>query len=44
MSIVRLSLVLFALVSVALAAETRRPNILFILVDAQSPFDLKAKV
>ncbi|MSU47689.1 MAG: sulfatase [Opitutus sp.] len=29
------------LVQAALAAETRRPNILFILVDDQSPFDLK---
>lgn len=42
MSLVRLSLVLLALVSAALAADTRRPNILFILVDDQSPFDLKA--
>jgi arylsulfatase A-like enzyme len=42
MSIVHLSLVLSALISVGLAAESRRPNILFILVDDQSPFDLKA--
>ncbi len=31
-----------ALASVGFAAETRRPNILFIMVDDQSPFDLKA--
>jgi choline-sulfatase len=30
-----------ALAGTASAAETRRPNILFILVDDQSPFDLK---
>ena len=43
--IMRYALVLFALLRVlcspAFAAETTRPNILFILVDDQSPFDLK---
>ncbi len=42
MSLVRLSFILLALISAAFAADTRRPNILFILVDDQSPFDLKA--
>ena len=42
MPILRLCLVLLALASAAFAAEKRRPNILFILVDDQSPFDLKA--
>ena len=41
MPILRLYLVLFAIASSAFAAETRRPNILFILVDDQSPFDFK---
>jgi choline-sulfatase len=38
----RLCLVFFALITAAFAAEKRRPNILFIIVDDQSPFDLKA--
>jgi len=42
MSFLRLLPVLFALVAAVFAAESRRPNILFILVDDQSPFDLKA--
>ncbi len=42
MSFLRLLPFLLALLSSAFAAESRRPNILFILVDDQSPFDLKA--
>ena len=42
MSLLRLCIVSCALVATTFAAETRRPNILFILVDDQSPLDLKA--
>ena len=42
MSLLCLCIVSCALVATAFAAETRRPNILFILVDDQSPLDLKA--
>ena len=41
MIIFRLCLVLSVVLSTAFAATPRRPNILFILVDDQSPFDLK---
>ncbi|WP_414661728.1 sulfatase-like hydrolase/transferase [Horticoccus sp. 23ND18S-11] len=41
MIILRLCLVLSVVLSTAFAATPRRPNILFILVDDQSPFDLK---
>lgn len=42
MRFLRLYFGLFVLGSAAFAADGRRPNILFIVVDDQSPFDLKA--
>lgn len=42
MLLLRLSLVAALLASAVFAAAPRRPNILFIVVDDQSPFDLKA--
>ena len=42
MPLLRLCVLAALAVSTSLAAEVRRPNILFILVDDQSPFDLKA--
>ena len=42
MPLLRFCLVLLTLATAATAAEPRRPNFLFILVDDQSPFDLKA--
>ena len=42
MHLLRSCTILLALTASLLAAEKRRPNILFIVVDDQSPFDLKA--
>ena len=42
MTLLRLCVLAALAVSTSLAADVRRPNILFILVDDQSPFDLKA--
>lgn len=41
MPLLRLCVLAVLCVATALAAESRRPNLLFILVDDQSPFDLK---
>jgi choline-sulfatase len=42
MHLLRFCTILLALTASVLAAEKRQPNLLFIIVDDQSPFDLKA--